>query len=108
MSSFNHSIRNFITKLVVSGVAFLIFLCIPKLLGPELFGIFSFQTAFVGLLIPLNSFGFGSGIVYLLSSNKYVVTEVSNTILRLAFVIAIINGALVSIPVSYTHLLLLP
>ncbi|MBK6860516.1 MAG: polysaccharide biosynthesis C-terminal domain-containing protein [Saprospiraceae bacterium] len=97
MSSFNHSIRNFITKLVVSGVAFLIFLCIPKLLGPELFGIFSFQTAFVGLLIPLNSFGFGSGIVYLLSSNKYVVTEVSNTILRLAFVIAIINGALVSI-----------
>ena len=97
MSSVHHSIRNFITKLVVSGIAFLIFLCIPKLLGPELFGIFSFQSAFVGLLIPLSSLGFGSGIVYLISSNKYKVNEVSSTILRLAFLLAILNGALVSI-----------
>lgn len=80
---------------MVNAIAFIIYLFIPKFIGPELYGIFSFQTAFVGLLIPLSSLGFGSGIVYLLSSNKYKVTDVSSTILRLAFVLAILNGALV-------------
>ncbi|MBK7360577.1 MAG: oligosaccharide flippase family protein [Saprospiraceae bacterium] len=97
MSSFNHSIRNFVTKVIVSGLAFLIFLYVPKLLGPELFGILSFQTAFVGLLIPLSSFGFGAGIVYLISSIKYAVKDVSYTVFKLAVILAVFNAALVFI-----------
>ncbi len=85
------------TKVIVSGLAFLIFLYVPKLLGPELFGILSFQTAFVGLLIPLSSFGFGAGIVYLISSIKYAVKDVSYTVFKLAVILAVFNAALVFI-----------
>ncbi|MGB4969603.1 MAG: oligosaccharide flippase family protein [Saprospiraceae bacterium] len=94
MSSFRYSIRNLITKLLVTGLAFLIYLFIPKFLGPDLFGTFSFLSAFVGLLIPLTSMGSGAGIIYTMSSKQFLLPEVFSTILRIGLLIAILNAIL--------------
>jgi len=95
LNPFNNSIRNLITKLVVTAIAFIIYLLIPKYIGPELFGIFSFQSAFVGLLIPLSSLGIGSGILYYISTHKYEVYELGYTILKIALLLALFNGTIV-------------
>lgn len=72
----------------------MIYLFIPKFLGPDLFGTFSFLSAFVGLLIPLTSMGIGAGIIYTMSSKQFLLPEVFSTILRIGLLIAILNAIL--------------
>ncbi len=79
----------------VSICAFIIFLFVPKLLGPEQFGVYSFLTAFVSLLLPLSSIGIGSGIIYLLGSHKFQFSQVNGSIYKMAFILAICNALLV-------------
>lgn len=71
MSYFRHSLRNLATKVAVALIAFAIGIWIPAVIGPELFGKYSFLSAGLSVLITLSSMGFGAGIVFLLSTSKY-------------------------------------
>lgn len=66
-------------------------LFIPALIGPHLFGVFSFVTVWIAFFIPFCSFGFGAGIVYQLSKKEYQIGQISTTNLLVALMAGLLN-----------------
>jgi O-antigen/teichoic acid export membrane protein len=91
----DYTIRNFITKILVLGIGFLLYLFISRLIGPELFGSFSFISAFVGLIIPLTSMGIGAGLIYYISTKAYRVDTVLYSISIVAFFLSLLNATII-------------
>lgn len=91
MSYFNHSVRNLLTKIWIALVALGMGLFIPALIGPDLFGVYSFVTVWIAFFIPFCSFGFGAGIVYQLSKKEYRIEQISTTNLFAALLAGFLN-----------------
>ncbi len=88
---------NLTTKVAVAICAFAIGIWIPVIIGPELFGTFSFLSAGLSFIISISSMGFGAGIVYLLSSSKYGTESTLYTNLLFGIGMGFINALLIGI-----------
>ncbi|MBK9107517.1 MAG: oligosaccharide flippase family protein [Saprospiraceae bacterium] len=91
MAFFNHAFRNLLAKIATAGIAFCATLMLPSMVGIEHFGIYAYIVVCIGFIIPITSFGFGAGTIYLLSSKRYHIHNTLITQLVLACFFGLLN-----------------
>lgn len=91
MAFFNHAVQNLLAKTGAAGISFMATLCLPALIGMDHFGIYAYLVVCIGFIIPVSSFGFGSGIIYLLSTRLFEVEQTSLAQLVMASLFGILN-----------------
>lgn len=86
---------NFVTMLVLFPLTIVVNIIVTRILGPSDKGIFSFLLILGEALLPLLYFGFGVGVIYFVSAEKYKAQKVAITLLGVGFIKGIIiTGAI--------------
>lgn len=91
MAFFHHAFKNLLAKIATAAIAFSATLIIPGIIGIQHFGIYAYIVVCIGFIIPIASFGFGAGTIYLMSSRRYHIHKTLITQLILASLFGFIN-----------------
>jgi O-antigen/teichoic acid export membrane protein len=90
LSGVKNSLGNLVTKLTIYPISFISSIVVARVLGPEQRGVFNYLIIVISFLIPIFSLGFGSGIIYNVSSKKYLPKDIFYSVIFIAFLIGII------------------
>ena len=90
MSGVKNSLGNLVTKLTIYPISFISSIVVARVLGPEQRGVFNYLIIVISFLIPIFSLGFGSGIIYNVSSKKYLPKDIFYSVIFIALLIGII------------------
>lgn len=88
MSAIKHSFGNLIAKLAIYPISFVSSIIVARVLGPEQRGVFNYLLICVAFIIPIFSFGFGSGIIYFVSSKKYLPKDIFYSVVFISLIIS--------------------
>src|SRR5438128_3000583 len=88
------TLGNFATKLATLPIAFAASVLVARALGPADRGLYAFLGQLGGFVLPLVSFGFPSGVVYFVSSGRYLARDVACTCLVVGLLLGALGGIL--------------
>lgn len=84
-SSAQNVVGIFATRLAMFPLSIIVAVVVARVLGPHDRGIYAFLILLGNFLLPLLSFGFGTGISYFLSSGRFKVEDVAFSCLIVGF-----------------------
>jgi O-antigen/teichoic acid export membrane protein len=88
LSAVKHSFGNLATKLAIYPISFISSIIVARVLGPEQRGVFNYLLISVTFIIPIFSFGFGSGVIYYVSSKKYLPKDIFYSVVLISVIIS--------------------
>jgi O-antigen/teichoic acid export membrane protein len=95
LSATKNSISNFITKLAIYPIGFISSIIVARILGPQDRGVYVYILLLTSFLLPILTFGIGSGIIYLISCKTYLPKNVLFTVFLMGFIFGLgISGAI--------------
>jgi O-antigen/teichoic acid export membrane protein len=93
VSGTRKSLGNFFTILVLFPLGILISILVARILGPSSRGIYAFLLLMGESLLPILFLGFGTGVIYMISSERY---KAKNVILS-SLLIGVLKGGLIAL-----------
>lgn len=91
MGSVRSTLENLAGKFVIYPISFVTSIVVAAYLGPEDRGRYAAMVLIQSFVTPLVLHGFGAGIVYLVSSRRYMPSEILTTCILYGFLVAAIS-----------------
>lgn len=92
MSGVKNSLGNLITSIIIYPIGFVSSVIVSRILGPEDRGVYTYMLLLISFSLPILSFGFGSGVTYLVSSKKYLIKDILASIILISVFIGMLIG----------------